>query len=784
MSLNTFKWNNGSPTSPIVLTNEDIEILIEGKTKVSNYEVKGYITTPTGKMYKFIKETLNTLFPDLHIIKTNGDPIEELADEFTISIEDDTLNEGKSMPINITGGSITHDYLNYAIEYITEDENIVTSGNISAEIIKSRINIEHGIIKVAAPQENAEWAVEIKITAYPKYYEGTELKDIPAVSRPYVNLLIQGIAINSITLNLPSEIPINTVIPFNVIPNPSNSTKLAGAIYTFGTNTTQYISLVGGEPKTKGIVTTSSSLAQLSVDMRLSGIENAIASDSATFTIYDLRPTCFIIDQRGLNNMLDSRFMVGNNFYIDSEGNKQNLSTYAALDSATRNTIKWIRDNSHLYVGQWYGSIMRLRQLKDDDKTKFVDGTSAEAYITGNADSNVFTYDVFLKFKSDIYIKTEPDIPADNEVADTNYIRVTISKDKPDEYVNINDSGGWAKYDQYHMPGVYKMYIKNNQARSISGVIPTRDISQITSISRARSRGQINYGMRLVNYNIHKLLAFLFYGYYGTLNSQDVCGYGTTTEANNTYYAKKTGLCNNLGMTDTINNTGEVNSGNGTVDESTEDGIAQIIAGYGTDIKSVNFWGLENWWGDIFEWMDDLTIMYARNPNAPTDQGYTANPNIYVDDYIRQYIAANPSASGIQITKEEADVTLTLEDIAKYTQTHRFIKITDITGSNIIRIIQTPFTNDFDYYPKQMQYSKYADFIPKVSGGTITTSYADRCGVYSAGFVALRSGGSAGAYGGVAFLYFNASPGDAYASVGSRLFFEGTSKTVEIVDNF
>ena len=427
---------------------------------------------------------------------------------------------------------------------------------------------------------------------------------------------------------------------------------------------------------------------------------------------------------------------------------------------------------------------MRLRQLKDDDKTKFVDGTSAEAYITGNADSNVFTYDVFLKFKSDIYIKTEPDIPKDNEVADTNYIRVTISKDKPDEYINTNDSGGWVKYDQYHMPGVYKMYIKNNQARSISGVIPTRGISRSISISRARSRGNIDYGMRLVNYNIHKLLAFLFYGYYGTLNSQDVCGYGTTTEANNTYYAKKTGLCNSLGMTDTTNNTGEVNSGNGTVDKSTEDGIAQIVAGYGTDIKSVNFWGLENWWGDITECMDDLTIMYARNPNAPTDQGYTANPNIYVDDYIRQYIAANPSASGIQITKEEADVTLTLEDIAKYTQTHRFIKITDITGSNIIRIIQTPFTNNFGACPKQMQYGKYADLTPKASGGSSTTNYADLCGVFSAGYVAIRSYRSASASGGVAFLSLYNSPGSAHASVGSRLLFEGTSETVEIVDNF
>lgn len=775
MSLNTFKWNNGSPTSPIVLTNEDIEILIEGKTKVSNYEVKGYITTSTGKMYKFIKETLNTLFPDLHIIKANGDPIEELADEFTISIENDTLNEGKSMPINITGGSITHDYLNYAIEYITEDENIVTSGNISAEIIKSRINIEHGIIKVAAPQENAEWAVEIKITAYPKYYEGTELKDIPAVSRPYVNLLIQGIAINSITLNLPSEIPINTVIPFNIIPNPSNSTKLAGAIYTFGTNTTQYVSLVGGEPKTKGTVTTSSSLAQLSVDMRLSGIGNAIASDSATFTIYDLRPTCFIIDQRGLNNMLDSRIMVGGNFYIDNEGNKQNLSAYAALDSATRNTIKWIRDNSHLYVGQWDGSMMRLRQLKDDDKTKFVDGTSAEAYITGTADNNAFTYDVFLKFKSDIYIKTEADIPIGNEVADTNYIRVTISKDQPTEYVNANNSGGWIKFSQYSMPGVYKMYVKNNQARSISGVIPTRNITQSTSILRTRIRG-----MRLVNYDIHKLLAYLFYGYYGTLNSQDVCGSGTNTIIDDSYYAKKTGLCNGLGMTDTTNDTGETTSGNGTVDVTTQDGQDQIIAGYGTDIKSVNFWGLENWWGDIYEWMDDLTIMQAKRPSSVA----TADPNSYMDDYINTYLAAHPSSSGVQVTKEGVDFTLTPELIADYAEETRFIKITDITGSNIIRIIQTPFTSSVADYSKQMQHGKYADLIPKAFGGSSTTCYADFFNITSINRVARRSYGSNKSNGGVTYMDLYFLPNDSGTHVGSRLLFEGTPETVEIVDNF
>lgn len=776
MSLTTFNWNNGSATSPIILTNDQINVLINAATKVTNYSVKGYITTTTGKMYKFVKATLNSLFPDLHIIKSNGQPIEELADEFTINTDTDTIDEGKSLPINITGGSITHDYLNYHIDWLTNDENIVTSGDISAEIVKSRITIEHGIIKVAAPTENASWAVEMKITAYPKYYEGTPLADIPAVSKPYINVIAQAIAINDIALNIPIEVPINTVIPFIVIPTPSTSTKLAGAKYSYSTTTPDYISLVGQEPKTKAIITPSGVSASLKVEMRLSGTGNTIAEDTCSFNVYDLRPTSFIIDQRGLNNMLDSRIMVSNNFYIDGEGNKQNLSAYAAIDNSTRNTIKWIRDNSHLYVGQWDGNTMRLRQLKDDDKTKFLDGSSAEQYITGAADSNVYTYDVYLKFKTDIYIKTEADIPVGNEVADTNYIRVTISKDKPTEYINENNSGGWVKFSQYSMPGVYKMYVKNNQARSISGVIPTRNISQNTSILRARVRGQ----MRLVTYDIHRLLAYLFYGYYGTLNSQDVCGSGTTTVISNNYYSKKTGLCNNLGMTDTTNDTGEITSGNGTVDSNTQDGQDQIIAGYGIDIKSVNFWGLENWWDDVYEWMDDLTLMQAKRPSSVT----TANPNIYMDDYIDSYLASHPSSSGVQVTKEGSDFTLTPELIAEYDENTRFIKITDITGTNIIRIIQTPFTSYFNDCPKQMQHGKYADLIPKTPGGSTTTSYADNCCVRSAGSVAARSYYSANADGGVAYLDLDSSYSYARANIGSRLLFEGTSQTVEIVDNF
>ena len=83
-----------------------------------------------------------------------------------------------------------------------------------------------------------------------------------------------------------------------------------------------------------------------------------------------------------------------------------------------------------------------------------------------------------------------------------------------------------------------------------------------------------------------------------------------------------------------------------------------------------------------------------------------------------------------------------------------------------------------------MQYSKYADLIPKVSGGSFTTSYADGCYVASVGGVANRSDVSVNPSGGVACFRLSGSPGSADAYTGSRLFFEGTSKTVEIVDNF
>ena len=72
-------------------------------------------------------------------------------------------------------------------------------------------------------------------------------------------------------------------------------------------------------------------------------------------------------------------------------------------------------------------------------------------------------------------------------------------------------------------------------------------------------------------------MALLYYCYWGgeSMNCQALLGSGTST------YPKQTGGTDGRAMSDTV-------------------------ANYDGNIGSINFWGLENWWGDLSEWVDDL----------------------------------------------------------------------------------------------------------------------------------------------------------------------------------
>ena len=191
---------------------------------------------------------------------------------------------------------------------------------------------------------------------------------------------------------------------------------------------------------------------------------------------------------------------------------------------------------------------MTYCRLKDDDGTKYYDGTSAT--LTGG--------------EGDVYMKL-PRFWYKAEETSTDVWRIGFANGRPDDT--------WTEWEGNDLIGVYEAYNTDSKVYSRSGVAPTGTVSQANFKSYARARGE---GFSIVKWKHHCIMAFLFYAQYGNMNCQAQCGAGTATGE------KETGQTNSLGMTDTTTANG--------------------------NSMSINFWGLENWWGNKEEWMDNVAI--------------------------------------------------------------------------------------------------------------------------------------------------------------------------------
>lgn len=458
----------------------------------------------------------------------------------------------------------------------------------------------------------------------------------------------------------------------------------------------------------------------------------------------------YIIDQRG--DISDPDDMVKGNYYNHPTLGLIKIDDGAFTGNSKYDFLTWLKENTHAYVAKQADNGLRLKQLDDTDRTKFADGTSSIDYINGTIEN----CDVFIKFPCDIYYKCEPAITAEQPTPNEDYVLITLAK----ELEEGEKEEDWNKHSQYNLIGVYQACQINNKLYSLSGKRPVNNISQTQSKSQARARGT---GFKIVDYKFSKLIAFLFYGYYSTLDSQTQLGYGTANIVNDTYYPKITGQTDDLAGVDTNSVTG-----NGAVTPDND----QIIAGEGSDIKSNNFWHLENIQGDISEWFDDMTVMQAKRPSSVT----SSNPAIYLSDYVSVY--GYPI-----ITKSGKDYQLTSELLEAMNENQRFITISDIRG-NIIRIIQHgDFTNNSEGYIKKMCFGDHADIIAKEFGASTNTGFCDYGCVFSVGYVALRSGDSVVPRGGVGFLVLYSSAGTVVSAIGSRLLYEGSEETIHIIDD-
>lgn len=282
------------------------------------------------------------------------------------------------------------------------------------------------------------------------------------------------------------------------------------------------------------------------------------------------------IDENGDNIQILSKITIVQNGEITDPASMISSSTgkFGYESKPYENAWSWVRNHSHIYVGKWNNeeNTLDLRQLDDNDSHKFKDGSDARNYIS---DSNNEGYNVFMKLPKFWY---------KDEVNEDGNLIFTISN-YPVE--------GYNEWDDNNLIGVYESYVNISL-----------DVPLVRSISQKDSTGNINWtnykiyarnnnigkslaegkGFSLVTFQQHSIMAYLFYGYYGTTDSQSICGHGTNNSE------KPTGLTDNLGMkdTDSIN-------GNGTTDSK-------------DNWKNIRFWGLENWWGNKFEWIDNLKM--------------------------------------------------------------------------------------------------------------------------------------------------------------------------------
>ena len=335
--------------------------------------------------------------------------------------------------------------------------------------------------------------------------------------------------------------------------------------------------------------------------------------------------------------------------------------------------LQWIRNNTHRYVAKKTGDEqVTICQLSDNDTTKFYDNlTSSSAYIRS------INHGVFVRIPRFWYKATE---------TSTNIWKIGFS--------NRQQDSTWKEWDGNDLIGAYEGVVNGSQLLSVSGEPSTGNVSQIDFKSYARTNG---VGYTLVKWKHHCIVGVLYYALYGNTNCQATIGSGTNS------YTKNTGLTNSLGMNDSsASATG--NSG------------------------SINFLGLENWWGNKYEFIDNATFNHGGT------------------DY-KFYIVEDDGSS-------------------REVQAHQY------TGM---------------FYPTVMVFGEHLDLVmkPNTTSGTTSTGFCDS--QYFSGSsnqMVQRSCGSSDAYGGVAYLDANYSDSYTYSDFGSRLAFRGTIIEEKDIETF
>ena len=302
----------------------------------------------------------------------------------------------------------------------------------------------------------------------------------------------------------------------------------------------------------------------------------------------------------------------------------------------------------------------------------------------------------------------------------------TIANSAPFDYVLLTKSDkveaiepDWVEHMEC-LVGVYEALLRDDFLYSISGVQSTASVTCPDFKVYARNRGK---GYQLIDWEMHKDIANLFFAKYGERDSQGTCGPGTHTNG------RATGASDATGMQDT-----KPTAKDGDTPPAIKDGYYPNANAYvlkneddetRTAIGSPVCMGYENLYGNKAEWME---VEYNKT----------------TVDYIWRSMMPDGSERQIQGIKQQGDL-----------------------------------------YPKNVIHGRFMDIVTAQSGGSQTSYYYDN--FYQSGSTArvvCRSNNIAYANGGVSFAYSDYGSAGVYAIIGSRLAFRGVIKVATSVSAF
>lgn len=347
-----------------------------------------------------------------------------------------------------------------------------------------------------------------------------------------------------------------------------------------------------------------------------------------------------------------------------SNSNPSTCVTYADdATSMTAGSSEW--DSFFGHYPCLFKDGVEVGRLNPNDFTKFEDGTSAD--ITSGSAGDVMIAFPKLGYK----ISTSGDI-------------VTVSMtDNPNAegYCYLAHTRGTTVKDVFYL-GAYKGYITSSKLRSLSGKTPTVD----TTIGNFRTQAQANgsgYDQSAFNQLVFRQCMYLLK--YKNLDSQTAVGYGY---ANGNSASIATGGTNAKGM-DYGETTGKL---------------------------QMKLFGLEDFWGNVWEFIDGIYSDSSRNILTATENfndtgsGYT-----------------NQGASG--------------------------------------------FSSDTGGYMSKVQGTSEKGFVLKEANGSATTYYSDYAGVYASRLASFGGAWGNGARAGAFPLDVSRSASDSGSAISARLMY-------------